>query len=224
VPKLIASYTIEGRKAVQIVADAYGQALYRTYPTKSANARAVTIAEDDVRAVVQTSRLVRHTPVKGRRTREIGKVFGLGVLHYTGSLIEIEAVAFPASQPGKGAVRFNDTAGSMAKDSVFNAASVLRAITGLDPADYDLHINVVGGGNIDGPSAGLAIFLAVYSALTKVPLPQDVAITGELSIQGKVRGIGGTIREGLRRATGRDARDAAAQGERARGGRRDGRP
>ncbi|MDQ2991548.1 MAG: Lon family ATP-dependent protease, partial [Candidatus Eremiobacteraeota bacterium] len=193
VPKLIASYTIEGRKAVQIVADAYGQALYRTHPVKSASVRMLTILEDDVRAVVQTSRMVRHTPVKARRTREIGKIFGLGVHQYLGSLIEIEAVAFPASQPGKGAVRFNDTAGSMAKDSVFNAASVLRATTGLDPADFDLHINIVGGGNIDGPSAGLAIFLALYSAITKKPLPQDVAVTGELSIQGKVRGIGGAI-------------------------------
>ncbi|MBV8116658.1 MAG: ATP-dependent protease, Lon family, partial [Candidatus Eremiobacteraeota bacterium] len=103
------------------------------------------------------------------------------------------AVAFVASQAGKGTIRFNDTAGTMAKDSVFNATSVLRAIAGIDTADFDLHINVVGGGNIDGPSAGLAIFLALYSAITKVPLPQDVAITGELSIQGKVRGVGGIV-------------------------------
>ena len=98
-----------------------------------------------------------------------------------------------ASQPGKGTIRFNDTAGSMAKDSVFNATSVLRALSGVDTADFDLHINIVGGGNIDGPSAGLAIFLALYSAITKTPMPQDVAITGELSIQGKVRGVGGVI-------------------------------
>jgi len=52
---------------------------------------------------------------------------------------------------------------------------------------------VIGGGNIDGPSAGLAIFLALYSALTHTPLPQDVAITGELSIQGKVRPVGGIV-------------------------------
>ncbi|HKE36874.1 MAG TPA: S16 family serine protease, partial [Candidatus Baltobacteraceae bacterium] len=135
----------------------------------------------------------QHTPVKGRAKREIGKTFGLGVLHYLGSLIEIEAVAFPASQAGKGTVRFNETAGTMAKDSVFNATSVLRAHTGVDMADYDVHVNVVGGGNIDGPSAGLAIFLALYSAITKTPLPQDVAITGELSIQGKVRGVGGIV-------------------------------
>ena len=194
VSKLIASYTIEGRKAVQIVADAYGQALYRLYPGKHAeNTKNPSIVEDDVRAVVQASRLVQHTLVKGRATREVGKSFGLGVLHHLGSIIEIEAVAFPAAQPGKGTIRFNDTAGSMAKDSVFNAASVLRAIAGIDTAQCDFHINVVGGGNIDGPSAGLAIFLALYSAVTKTPLPQDVAVTGELSIQGKVRAVGGIV-------------------------------
>ncbi|MGC1381174.1 MAG: Lon family ATP-dependent protease [Candidatus Baltobacteraceae bacterium] len=208
VPQLIASYTIEGRKAVQIVADAYGQALYRLSPGKHAEGvKNLTIAEDDVRAVVQTSRLQRHTLVRGRATREVGKTFGLGVLHHMGSIIEIEAVAFPAAQPGKGTIRFNDTAGSMAKDSVFNATSVLRAVTGIDIADFDLHINIVGGGNIDGPSAGLAIFLALYSAVTKTPLPQDLAITGELSIQGKVRAVGGVVEKlyaarqaGMRRA------------------------
>ena len=194
VPKLIASYTIEGRKAVQMVADAFGQALYRLRPAKRGEiAKNPTIGEDDVTSVVQTSRLVQHTPVRGRAVREIGKAFGLGVLRYMGSLIEIEAVAFPSSQAGKGTIRFNDTAGSMAKDSVFNATSVLRAVAGIDVADFDLHINVVGGGNIDGPSAGLAIFLALYSAIVKVPLPQDVAITGEISIAGKVRGVGGIV-------------------------------
>ena len=191
VAALIASYTIEGRKAVQIVADAYGHALYRS--GGKAEAKGVTIAEEDVRDVVQAGRLVQHTIVKARAAREIGKTFGLGVLHYLGSIIEIEAVAFPASAAGKGSVRFNDAAGAMAKDSVFNAAAVLRAVTGLDTANYDLHINVIGGGNIDGPSAGLAIFLALYSSLTKTPLPQDVAITGELSIQGKVRPVGGIV-------------------------------
>ncbi|MEO9262790.1 MAG: S16 family serine protease, partial [Candidatus Baltobacteraceae bacterium] len=189
VPQLIASYTIEGRKAVQIVADAFGQALYRMHP----HAGDVTIADSDVRTVVQTSRLIQHTLVTARGNREIGKTFGLGVHHYLGSIIEIEAVAFPASQPGKGTMRFNDTAGSMAKDSVFNAASVLRSEAEIDISDFDLHINIVGGGNIDGPSAGLAIFLALYSAITKTPLHQDIAITGELSIQGKVRAVGGVV-------------------------------
>jgi ATP-dependent Lon protease len=76
---------------------------------------------------------------------------------------------------------------------VFNAASVIRAVAGIDPAEHDLHVNVVGGGNIDGPSAGLAFFLALYSALMREGLPQDVAVTGEVSLAGSVRGVGGVV-------------------------------
>ncbi len=189
VAELIASYTIEGRKAVQILADAFGLALVRQRKAK----RKPLIAADDILAVVQSGRMLPHTPVKARRTREVGKTFGLGVLHYLGSLIEIEAIVFRAAHAGKGTVRFNETAGSMAKDSVFNAAAVLRTLAGIDLADYDLHVNVIGGGNIDGPSAGLAIFLATYSALTKRALPQNIAVTGEISIQGRIRPVGGII-------------------------------
>ncbi len=218
VAQLIASFTIEGRKAVQIVADAYGQALFRVYPSKQRveTPKIPSITEEDVRAVARASRLVRQTLVKGRATREIGKAFGLGVLHHLGSIIEIEAVAFAASQPGKGTIRFNDTAGSMAKDSVFNATSVLRTVTGFDVADFDLHINVVGGGNIDGPSAGLPFFLALYSAVTKTPMPQDVAMTGELTIQGKIRAVGGISGKAVRRAASRHAPSARPQREFAR--------
>ena len=110
-----------------------------------------------------------------------------------GPSIEIEAVAFPAHEPGKGTVRFNETAGKMARDSVFNAASVMRRVTGKELSDYDLHINVVGGGNIDGPSAGTAILAAIVSAATGRPLRQDVAVTGEISLYGKVRPVGGVF-------------------------------
>ena len=67
-------------------------------------------------------------------------------------------------------VRFNDTAGTMAKDSVFNAASVIRKITDKDIKDYDVHVNIVGGGNIDGPSAGAAITVCIISALLEKPI------------------------------------------------------
>ena len=190
VPGLIATYTNEGRKAVQILADAYGHALYRAHAPA---ARGALVRDDDVIAVVQAGRIVRHSPTRARKKKEIGRVHGLGVAQYVGSVIEIEAAAFPARDPHKGTVRFNDTAGSMSRDSVFNAASVVRAMSGLDPSDYDLHVNVIGGGNIDGPSAGLAFFLALYSALTKTPLPQDVAVTGEVSLTGNVRGVGGVV-------------------------------
>ncbi|TAM59815.1 ATP-dependent protease, Lon family [bacterium] len=189
VAALVAAYTVEGRKAVQMLADAYGHALQRMgVPAGRAKVR---IDQADVVRVIEAGRLSRHTPVRASTAREVGKTFGLGVVRYIGSLIEIEATAFAAREARKGAVRFNDTAGSMAKDSVFNAASVVRAVAGIDPTDFDLHVNVIGGGNIDGPSAGLAIFLALYSAITGTPLPQDVAVTGEVSIQGRVRPVGG---------------------------------
>ena len=188
VPGLVASYTIEGRKAVQILADAYGHALERAGGTRGA-----TVRDDDVLEVVQAGRIVQHTPARARRARELGKAYGLGVIQYVGSIVEIEAAAFPAREPRKGSVRFNDTAGSMARDAVFNATSVIRAVAGIDPAEHDLHVNVVGGGNIDGPSAGLAFFLALYSALAQAPLPQDVAVTGEVSLAGNVRAVGGVV-------------------------------
>ncbi|MDB5072304.1 MAG: Sigma 54 interacting domain protein [Candidatus Eremiobacteraeota bacterium] len=188
VPDMIASYTIEGRKAVQILADAYGHALERAGSTRGA-----TVRDDDVLEVVQAGRIVLHSPTRARRAREIGKAHGLGVIQYVGSIVEVEAAAFAAREERKGTVRFNDTAGSMARDAVFNAASVIRAVAGIDPAEHDLHVNVVGGGNIDGPSAGLAFFLALYSALAHAPLPQDVAVTGEVSLAGNVRGVGGIV-------------------------------
>ena len=194
VPELIASYTIEGRKAVQILADAHGHALYRASAAAPGKTHlGATVTDADVTTVVQAGRLVPHTPVRARRTKEIGKTFGLGVSHHIGSLIELEAIAFRASAEHKGTVRFNEQAGTMSRDSVFNATSVVRSLTGIDPLDYDLHVNVIGGGNIDGPSAGLGVFFALYSAISRIALPQDVAMTGELSIAGRVRGVGGIV-------------------------------
>ncbi len=188
VPQLISDYTIEGRKAVNILSDAYSMALMRVGQEKEQ----VSITKEDVYRVVQVSRLSPYVSRKAATTSEVGKVFGLGVSGYLGSVLEIEAVAFPAEK-GKGSIRFNDTAGSMAKDSVFNAAAVVRKITGQDLASYDIHVNVIGGGRIDGPSAGTAILSAIISAITGKHIRQDVAITGEISIQGRVKAVGGVF-------------------------------
>lgn len=182
---LISEYTIEGRKAINILADAYSLALERD--------EQVLITKEDIYKVAQVSRLSPYVTKKASDKCQIGHVFGLGVAGYLGSIIEIEAIAFPAHEKGKGTVRFNETAGSMAKDSVFNAASVVRKLTGQDIHDYDLHINVIGGGNIDGPSAGTAILTAIISAITDKAIRQDTAITGEISLQGKVRPVGGVF-------------------------------
>ena len=154
---LISEYTIEGRKAINILADAYSLALERYEqddasadhhePAKSdasentasnneesetpssevqTNLPTVLITKEDIYKVAQVSRLSPYVTKKASDKGQVGHVFGLGVAGYLGSVIEIEAIAFPAHEKGKGTVRFNETAGSMAKDSVFKAASVVR--------------------------------------------------------------------------------------------------
>ena len=154
---------------------------------------AVSITKGDIYEVAQVSRLYQFVTKKASDKAIQGHIFGLGVAGFLGSVIEIEAVAFEAHEKGKGVVRFNETAGSMAKDSVFNAASVMRRLTGKDIHDYDVHINVIGGGNIDGPSAGTAILAVITSAVTGRKIRQDVAVTGEISLQGRVRPVGGVF-------------------------------
>lgn len=189
VATLISEYTIEGRKAINILADAYSNALARQ-PENTDN---LIITKEDIYTVAQVSRLTPFVTKKASNTKEIGKIFGLGVAGFLGSVIEIEAIAFKAQEKGKGTLRFNQTAGSMAQDSVFNAAAVVRKLTGEDIHNYDIHINIIGGGNIDGPSAGTAILIALISAITQKPIRQDIAITGEISIQGLVRPVGGVF-------------------------------
>ncbi|ARC86919.1 ATP-dependent protease, Lon family [Clostridium argentinense CDC 2741] len=187
VAKEISRYTIEGRKAVNILADVYGYVLYNN----DDSSYRTTITMKALQEVISISRLKPYEEVVLTNDKEIGQIYGLGVAGYLGSTLEIEASVFEAKTKGAGVVRFNETAGSMAKDSVFNAASVIRKITNKDIKDYDIHVNVVGGGNIDGPSAGVAITVCIISALLDKPLRQDIAITGEISLRGKVKPVGG---------------------------------
>ncbi|TDT50466.1 ATP-dependent Lon protease [Fonticella tunisiensis] len=182
----ISEYTIEGRKAVNILADVYGYVIYKRGEEN------VHITREDVYAVASLARLTPYSKKYASNNKEVGKVFGLGVSGFLGSILEIEAVAFERQSEG-GTIRFNDTAGSMAKDSVFNAGTVIRSITGKDVSTYDVHVNIVGGGNVDGPSAGVAITIAILSAITKKPVRQDVAITGEISLLGHIKPVGGVM-------------------------------
>ncbi|GAB6273260.1 MAG: Lon family ATP-dependent protease [Peptococcaceae bacterium] len=198
IPDLISRYTIDGRKAVGILADAYSLHCYsqtenkEMLPTGKIPAQ-FRITLPVVYEIIQNSRLTPYVTRKASSKGEVGKIYGLGVMGFVGSVVEIEAVVFPTRQKEKGTIRFNETAGSMAKDAVFNAASVIRKSTNEDLANYDVHINVLGGGQIDGPSAGVAVFLAILSALQERAIPQDIAVTGELSIQGQIRAVGGVV-------------------------------
>ena len=159
VAALIALHTTEGRQAVNLLADAFGLARYRQQQTVEP-----LITKE---LVLETLRAGRYSLQAGKKPtcgELVGKTYGLGVSGFKGSVLEIEAVAFPAAAAGKGRIRFNETAGSMARDSVFNAAAVIRRLTGEDLQNYDLHVNVIGGGQIDGPSAGLAMLIVLLCA------------------------------------------------------------
>lgn len=187
--RLISRCTCEGRRAVNLLVDAYGRALYDQQ--RNGSPKKICISASLMQKVLVSNRLFSLNPVPVGGKAEIGRTLALGVNGFTGLVLEIEALAFPAANRGRGGIRFNETAGSMARDSVFVAASLLRKVSGLDLGDYDLHLNVVGGGSFDGPSAGAAIFLAILSAVNELPLRQDCAVTGEVSLRGQLKPVGG---------------------------------
>jgi len=188
VAQRISRYTIEGRRAINILSDVYGLVIYSKGLSQNGE---LTISLEDLEEVIGISRLTPYETIDKENNYEVGHVYGLGVSGFLGSTIEIETAVFESKEKGHGVVRFNETAGSMAKDSVFNAASVIRKLTDKDIKDYDIHVNFVGGGKIDGPSAGAAITVCIISALLGKPLRQDVAITGEISLRGKIKPVGG---------------------------------
>lgn len=186
VPEKISEYCVDGRNANKILANAYSLAINEYEGEKPV----VRLSTAHVQEALQNSRSTYCSMIKAQDICECGRIFGVGVVGYLGQLIEIETIAFPC-EAEQGSIRFNETAGSMARDSVANAASVFRKEHKENLNGYDVHINVIGGGKVDGPSAGAAIYLAISSAVYQLPIWQNVAITGEISIQGKVRPVGG---------------------------------
>ena len=125
---------------------------------------------------------------------QIGQVNGLAWTEVGGDLLQIEAAVFP----GKGQVQRTGSLGDVMKESVEAARSVVRARAdslGLDSdifgkTDWHLHFPE-GATPKDGPSAGGAITTAMVSALTKIPVRPDVAMTGEITLHGEILEIGG---------------------------------
>lgn len=81
----------------------------------------------------------------------------------------------------------------MAKGSVENVITSLRRSLNVDPRDYDIHINFPGGVPIDGPSAGVTMATAIYSAIKNLPVDNTIAMTGEVSVRGYVKPVGGIV-------------------------------
>ncbi len=124
----------------------------------------------------------------------IGCVTGLAWTSVGGELLTIEASAMP----GKGKALYTGHLGTVMQESIHAAMTVVRSHgeeLGLDPDFYDkvdFHVHVPEGATPkDGPSAGVAMCVALTSVLTKIPVKASVAMTGEITLQGKVLPIGG---------------------------------
>ena len=124
----------------------------------------------------------------------IGVTTGLAWTEVGGDILFIEAV----DMPGKGKVMQTGKLGEVMKESIDTAYSVVRAHSkelGIDPEIFektDIHIHVPEGATPkDGPSAGIAMYTTLVSVFTKTPVRKDVAMTGEITLQGRVLPIGG---------------------------------
>ena len=196
--EVIKKYATNGREAVNIVQLAAGIAMTEGYKE---------IPKSDVEWVVHSAQYSPRPERKVPLYPQVGLVNGLAVYGSNiGMLLELEVGAHLVAK-GQGRITVTGVVEeeelgnrartirrkSMAKNSVENVLTVLQRVTGIDPRDYEIHVNFPGGGPIDGPSAGVAIAVAVYSAITDMPVDNKIAMTGEISIRGMVKPVGGVM-------------------------------
>ncbi|MEW9051657.1 MAG: ATP-dependent protease LonB [Neobacillus sp.] len=190
----LSSYARNGREAVNMIQISAGLAI-----TEERN----FIKDEDIEWVVHSSQMTPRMERKINSDAHVGLVNGLAVYGpNSGALLEIEVTVIPAKEKGSinitGIVDEESIGGqgksirrkSMARGSIENVITVLRSM-GVPADDFDIHVNFPGGVPIDGPSAGIAMATGIYSAIYKIPIDNKVAMTGEISIHGNVKPIGG---------------------------------
>lgn len=195
---VLKKYATNGRDGVNIVQIAAGICFMKD---------AKSIKASDVEWVVNCGQYSPRPEKKIPLSPGIGQVNGLAVYGPNlGMLLEIEVCVIPVNNlEGKiiitGIVEEEEMQGnghtkrrkSMAKGSVENVLTVLRRYLELECRKYDIHVNFPGGIPADGPSAGVAIATAIYSAVRNIPIDNKVAMTGEVSIRGGIKPVGGII-------------------------------
>ncbi|SDY78608.1 ATP-dependent protease LonB [Thermoactinomyces sp. DSM 45892] len=195
---VITRYAMNGRDAVNLVQTAVSVAM--------TEGRGM-ITKADVEWVVHSSQLSPRPDGRMPESSKVGLATGLAVHGPNmGLILEVEVTSTPVTPGEKGSLQITGVVDeeemgsggrtirrkSMARGSVENVITVLRS-TDINPDEYHLHINFPGGTPIDGPSAGITIATAIYSAIKEIPISNEVAMTGEISIHGKVKPIGGVI-------------------------------
>jgi Lon-like ATP-dependent protease len=194
----IIRYAGNGREAVNIVQLAAGIAQMD---------KSNRIVLNTVEKVLNNGRFSPRPEVKLKPAPTVGVVNGLAVYGANvGTLIEVECncIAVDGGQgqwTATGVIEQEETGGaerkysrkSMARGAVENVLTVLQARYGLKLRDYNIHLNFPGGVPVDGPSAGVSIATAIYSAYKGVPVDHLLAMTGEVSVHGKVKPVGGVV-------------------------------
>ncbi|HHY72807.1 MAG TPA: ATP-dependent protease LonB [Bacillus bacterium] len=194
--EIVAKYAKNGREAVNLMQIAAGLAI-----SENKN----EISEREIEWVIHSSQLSPRYEKKIHEAPKVGLVNGLAVFGPNmGALLEIEVSVIPAQDKGginiTGIVEEESIGGqgksirrkSMAKGSIENVVTVLRSM-GVKAADYDIHVNFPGGVPVDGPSAGVAMATAVFSAIHKQTVEHTIAFTGEISVHGNVKPVGGVV-------------------------------
>lgn len=194
--KLLSTYCTNGREVINLVQLCSGMAL---------NDNRMEINVEDVEWVIENGQYSKRPETFIGEEPKIGCVNGLAVYGANmGTLMEVEA-SCKKTLPGKGKIRITgiieeEEFGSNFKKSrrkstagcsVDNVLTVLENKFSIQSDNYDLHINFPGGMPVDGPSAGITIATALYSAIKGEKVDNKVAMTGEISLQGLVKPIGG---------------------------------
>lgn len=123
----------------------------------------------------------------------VGRVNGLAVLgSRSGIVTNVEAEVTPALSNQEGKIIATGKLGEIAQESVLNVSAIIKKYTGIDISQHDVHVQFLQTySGVEGDSASVSVATAVVSALTDIPVRQDVAMTGSLSVRGEVLPIGG---------------------------------
>ena len=197
VSNLISKYSDNGREAVNILQTAQCNAILENRKD---------ISTQDVNWAIQSGRYMQVVNQAVKSGNRIGCVNGLAVVGAgKGRLIDIETICRVSEDKGNnnlkvtGIIEYEEIKNgnstlnrkSTCKASIENVVTVIIQKLNVDFRNLDIHINIPGGIPIDGPSAGIAIFASLYSAITKKTIANDIAFTGEISILGRVLPVGG---------------------------------